>query len=777
MSGLPRPRVQRDAPVEEKRAALPPKPTRKLAAAAAEFTVNRADMSSVLCETFIFDPDRLEEPLGSLYMVLETVNLSSKTLTVLESIATAIRREYYREPERDMLTSFESALAQANHVIGELAEQGESDWADHFHAAVVVFHEQTLHVTRSGSAELLLVRSRHLSDIGEGLSDAMHRRPLHPFAHVASGTVAEHDELLLATPQLFHLLPRDRLLQFVQGKNPAQTVALLRSLLEDSRESADFSLLVLQFSRAPERLPAPEVPRTIPPRTAATLRADDSRRPTIRPRHPIPVRTSLIRRIGRITVYSIARFWQWARRRAFPVIRAGARRSAHAGSAVARKAGHTVRGTITSWRTTPGNKATSPSRIDHPALLRGYTAPETLSRVTRLQSRLRALPRAGAAWALRTVRGMPKSAKIFSLLTIILAVLFVGSLVALSRKRQEDTAVRAALELLQEARAKKEGADAALIYENFDQARQLLRESRAAAQDVEKTPYYHDESAALLGGLQETEDRIEKVTRVSDPKIIGDFASVAPSLRSPGMATVGNGIFTFSQENNAIYRINTDTGEATVVSQTSQGVGYFRAAHAFPAEKTILFSTDSPGLALFDTERGDVLKREIKLPEGVKTISAIGTFGSRLYLLAPEQRMVYGYAKTLAGYEGGTPWLKDAAVPIDRAVAMGIDGYMYLLLRDGSIVKLLKGVPVEFKQAPLTTPVLNPTRLIITEELKHLYVLDPEQKRVLVYDTVGNLTRQLVLPNAKDLRDIAVKGKEEALYILDETRVALVPLK
>jgi len=66
---------------------------------------------------------------------------------------------------------------------------------------------------------------------------------------------------------------------------------------------------------------------------------------------------------------------------------------------------------------------------------------------------------------------------------------------------------------------------------------------------------------------------------------------------------------------------------------------------------------------------------------------------------------------------------------------------------------------------------------LISEELKHLYVLDPEQKRILVYDTLGTLTKQFVLPNAKDVRDIAVKGKEEALYVLDGTQVSVIPLK
>jgi hypothetical protein len=294
---------------------------------------------------------------------------------------------------------------------------------------------------------------------------------------------------------------------------------------------------------------------------------------------------------------------------------------------------------------------------------------------------------------------------------------------------------------------------------------------------VRQTPYYAAEASALFATLEATEDKANRVVRIPSPAPVGDFRSVAPDGRVAGLAAVGAQLFSFQPDTNAIFRLASDTGEISTVSQTSQGIGSFHRALSLPGEQALLFSTNAPGLAYFDTTRGELLKQEVNpLPDGTKTIRDLATFGSRLYLLVPEHRQVLGYSKTLAGYQDGAPWVKDERVPVDRAIALGVDGYLYLLLQDGKIVKLLKGAPVEFAQSELSTPLRNPTRLLINETLKHLYVLDPPEKRVVVYDTTGTLTRQYVFPQAHDLRDLAIGGKEETLFLLDETTVVQVPL-
>lgn len=772
---------------------------RALELEAAELTMCDPETSAVLCTTYLYEPNAGEESLGSLFLVAETINPdamsgtrlrhpqssseasddeemdSPKTArTVIAAMSTAIREEHYQDPRRPMLQSFEAALASANASLAAHAERGDSTWLGNLHAAVGVFHDTTLHVSRVGAAEILLARRGSLTDIGEGLSDTNVRHPHHAFTNIASGTITEHDVIALASPRLVRLIPRDRLAAFLTGKHPKETATYIRDLLAETADQASVATLILRAVRAPIALPAPRVP-SLPQRPAP-------------PAFPPPPPRSFPQSLRRTP----PRLHQSPWSRAFSIARRSGTLFAHfVTSRVAPKLTRAAKAGVLGARAAAAKTAVSAaSRLAlHRSSAGGppLPAPRSLGEVgpTARSSAIRSLTQTvvtGASGAPGRVRNVltrwPTSTKIFLVSTLGFAILFSGSLVMLKRKWTEDAAIRAASEKLEEARTKKSAADAALIYDNVDEARQLLKAARERATEVEATAYYDAQVAELLAHIQETADQTERVTRTSEPTIVGDFGSVAPSGRALGLAVIGPHLYAFSPETNAILELTIDGGETRTVSQTSQGIGYFKETVPLAAEQMLLYATDTPGLALFDTARGDLIRQDLQsLPEGTKNIRALATFGSRLYLLLPEHRQIYGFSKTLAGYQGGAPWLKDQTVPVERAVSMGVDGYIYLLTDDGKIVKLLKGAPVEFAQTELATPVAAPTKLLINETLKHLYVLDPREKRVIVYDTTGKLTRQFVFPNARDLRDIAIGGKEETLYVLDQTSVYKVSLK
>ncbi|MDP3685842.1 MAG: DUF4398 domain-containing protein [bacterium] len=762
---------------------------------AAELVLCTPETSAVLCDAFVYEPDAHEKALGSLFFVIETANLEensnasrsdtdardgsptaqhSPARIIIDLVASTMRAEYYRDPARDMLTSFEAALGAANEALARAAENGMTDWLINLHGAVVASRGATLHVSRAGNASLLLVRHGHLTDIGEGLADPNIRNPRATFTNVASGAVSEHDTLVLATPQFFRHVSKDRGASILTGKHPKQAAAYLRDLLMESREEPALAALFVRFVKAPIALPtlprSPEMPGGIPlsnvaapslagrPTRFARL-PDGQARPSLRP--PAPLRINRGRGMGNFLRQGAKLVGYLISTRLFPavgrVFRVGARAARTAAANTARSV-PTVLGAL------------ARRRRESPALERPgtSTAQASGSRPSiALTERLRAV-----------LRGWPRSTKAFVTLTVLFALLFGISIVMLRRKGVEDAAVRAASETLQEARVKKDTAEATLIYDNTDEARRLLQEARDGALAVQQTPYYQGEAEQLLAAIQAAEDKAENVVRVSEPLRAGDFGSVAPDGRARGLAAIGSSLFAFHPETNAVFRLASETGEATTVSQTSQGIGYFRQVFAIPAEQMLLFATDTPGLALFDVTRGDLLKQEISpAPEGAKEIRALATFGSRLYLLFPELKQIFGYSKTLAGYAGGAPWLKDPKVPVERVVSLGVDGYIYLLLDDGKIVKLLKGVPVAFAQTELGTPLSKDARLFINDAVKHLYVLDPSNQRVVVYDTTGKLTKQYVFPTARDLRDLTIGGKEETLYVLDGTAVYTVPLK
>ena len=166
------------------------------------------------CETYIFDPVSEEESLGRLFAVGETEDRGGVGAELLDLTVQALQREYYREPSRGVLASFESALHQANLVLHDTAERGVRDWMGYFHVSVGILAHDNLHVSTAGNATILLARKSRITPISADLSHSPITNPLRTFAQVASGTVATRDVLFFGTSALTTIYRLEELSRF-----------------------------------------------------------------------------------------------------------------------------------------------------------------------------------------------------------------------------------------------------------------------------------------------------------------------------------------------------------------------------------------------------------------------------------------------------------------------------------------------------------------------------------------------------------------------------------
>ena len=685
-------------------------------------------------DTFIFEPSRAEEALGRLLVAAETEDRGSGR-ELIDTVAHALQREYYRDPSRGMLASFESALHQANLVLHDLTEQGVRDWMGSFHAAVGALARGTLHVSTAGSGVVLLARKPRVTSITSGLSHSPITDPLRTFAQVASGSTSNRDVLFFGTASMQTLFHYEDLLRITLDRSASTITMRLKQLYEDQKK--DVPVAVLVVSMMPEHAAL---------RTEANepgmKRAPASRVPHLAPRQPLAIHRSLTKRMAILAWRLLKHLWHKLRVVIWPLVKAGSRRSGGMLFSASRAASKNVK--VIAVKTAPRLK------------------PRTVS--------------------LRPVREffmrLPRSSKIFAVVALILALSLSVSLVLLQRKRAADQQFKQASELLHEARTKKEAAETALIYDNRDQARTLLTQAQDLAGKIEATGLYREQVAELRGGITASFDRLDKVTRVTQDaaRQVGDFASSAGQEELARLFYLDDALYSYRPGDNTIVRMGID-GASGVVSRTSQGIGFFIAGTTHEADKSLVFITDSPGAALYDAKTELLQKQEISLPSAETEMVSVSTFGNRMYVYDRAAGNIFGYSKTLRGYSGAAPWITDGSFPKDTIQDIGVDGYIYTLHKDGSVRKLLKGAPVEFTLEQLSPPLSSASRLLITEDLTHLYIFDQPNQRVAIFDTLGTLTQQVFLGELAAARDITVNTDETKLYVLDGTKVWELPLQ
>ncbi len=181
------------------------------------------------------------------------------------------------------------------------------------------------------------------------------------------------------------------------------------------------------------------------------------------------------------------------------------------------------------------------------------------------------------------------------------------------------------------------------------------------------------------------------------------------------------------------------------------------------------------------------------LPVGAKerwrAPQLMGSYFGNLYLLDPQLNQILKYLPTAdGGYNN--PWQDyldpQANIDLGGTVDMAIDGFIYNLFADGTIVKLLSsgepssGQPVPFEQTEIDEPLRNPTALFTgpDEETKSIYVADAGNKRIVQFSKEGRFERQFkadddVLDRLKGLFVDEIGGK---LYFVSGNRLYLANL-
>ncbi|MEX1997477.1 MAG: hypothetical protein WEA04_02255 [Candidatus Andersenbacteria bacterium] len=731
-----------------------------------------------VCETYIFEPAAAETALGRLFAVGETEDRGGVGGDLLDLTIQALQREYYRDPSRGVLASFESALHQANLVLYDTTEQGVRDWMGYFHVAIGALAQDALHVSTAGHGMVFLTRRSQITLITQDLSHSPITNPLRTFGQVASGTVAARDVLYFGTANLASQFRPEDLSHFALDHSATTISTRLQQLYTD--RGAQAPLGILTISILPQHIAQP--------RKEAPAFISNQRRPTrpltaaLSPRKPLVINRSWFKTILLFLLRMVSETWQRIKQGLWPLLVRGSRVSSQAVAGFSRTTGKGVQSItqqqLNKWRQRPGS-ATPPrfsaTASDSPAhSIAVAKSPLVIPTMSGVKIFLQAIFRK----TMGSLQTLPRSSKIFASITLLLAVALITSIALLQQKRLSDDAIQRASELLHDARNSVTTAEDALIYNNRDQARSLLSEAQKKTEEVATAGLYSEEVAQLKSTITQLNDRLQKVVRAQPDttRVIGDFSSELSGKMPTSLQFISQNFYTFNPDNNTIVKMS-ESGTVTVATTTNEGIGFFTTVAGIPADKTIIYGTSSPGVALFDAKTDTLQNQEISFTDNKAEIIALAAYGGRLYVYDKAMGNIMSYTKTLRGYSSGTAWITQAQFPKDTIKSIGVDGLIYTLHTDGSIRKLLKGEPVEFTTEPVDPPLTSATKLLKSENLKNIYVVDTTNKRVVIFDAEGGLLRQLFLDSTPNVADVDISPDEKTLYVLDGTRVVAVSLE
>ena len=340
------------------------------------------------------------------------------------------------------------------------------------------------------------------------------------------------------------------------------------------------------------------------------------------------------------------------------------------------------------------------------------------------------------------------------------------------------------------------------------QVQQALEvEDRATARaSLSEAQRYLDEAIVLIGVTEQIQDLSEVIaTELQDLLQVRALYSLdVPLLQYPADAepqrivVSDQDIYVFDsgQQSIAHYRANPQRtlleenngailNEGDIVSGVTVGrlvdIAWQPRIAGF-ADKASLLVLDRNNNVFRYNRLDGATHLSLREQNSLGSVGQIAIYNGRLYLADERSNQIFRYAPAGLAYDDPPAAWFDEQIRGDLAglIAMGIDGDIWLLSEDGTLLRFREGqqLPFSLERIPGLGGLLVDFALAEQSD-GLLYVADATEERILVYDKEGRYIQQYV--DAEDLALVGLRGLfldevTDILYILTKSGLYAHPL-
>ncbi|MFZ5559467.1 MAG: hypothetical protein ACOZAL_01590 [Patescibacteria group bacterium] len=198
-----------------------------------------------VCGVFSYEVLNVEEAkLGNLYLVGKISNLPPKKHKnfdfLIGLLASAIKREFYSNPQKTTLEALESALQSANIYLADFTKRGHKEWLGNLDFTCLAFSQNNIHIGQTGNMLIYLFRSNTLSNIAKKFAPPPKLSPpLKTFSNIASGTLEENDKLIITTPDILNITPNQKIKELLSYPSTEELYNFLKDYLEGQSKNKE----------------------------------------------------------------------------------------------------------------------------------------------------------------------------------------------------------------------------------------------------------------------------------------------------------------------------------------------------------------------------------------------------------------------------------------------------------------------------------------------------------------------------------------------------------
>jgi hypothetical protein len=368
---------------------------------------------------------------------------------------------------------------------------------------------------------------------------------------------------------------------------------------------------------------------------------------------------------------------------------------------------------------------------------------------------------------LQFLRGLeiPTFSKNIILIFLLIFVLILGSVLAQKEKDRETQWMKKNLE---EIESKINQAEKFLILKEEEKANLLFQEAwEQVLPFIKKEAPLGQETLALKSSIEKALNTLNKLEKIEEPEIFFEFNPKEAELIPSKILLFNSSLYFYNPLSSKIYKLELGKNEPKLLEGENNfqfGIPYLDSVLFF-SKPNLIFSFYPVRNEISNGVKNDQFQEKtFELPD----FNDLASFDSNIYFLDSKSGEIIKYQPASEKKEF---WLNPQTKKPSSAKSIAVDGSIWILTKENQIDWYRRGSFQKTLKINLFPLLKNPTKIWTNALLNELYLLESEQRRIIILDKKGGIVKQFQSEKFDNLLDFAVSEDGKKIYLLNGLKV------